>query len=177
MTYNHSFVSDIWFTNTSTNIRIIQWLFGTSCNSLSVLIKSILNTNCWNNFRAISIGIFIAQIAYYTSGMLWIPIYCIYSQIYYHLFSLWNYLSTLFSRSRYIAVLFVLSVPFSWFIIPCRHQNAICTWWRHQIIFRVTDHLCGEFTGQRWIPRTKASDAVLWCFFDVRLNKRLSKQS
>ena len=33
-------------------------------------------------------------------------------------------------------------------------------------IFRVTDHLCGEFTGHRWIPRTKASEA-----------KRVSKQS
>ena len=28
-------------------------------------------------------------------------------------------------------------------------------------IFRVTGHLCGEFTGLRWIPRTKASDAEL----------------
>ena len=32
-------------------------------------------------------------------------------------------------------------------------------------IFRVTGHLCGEFTGPRWIPRTKASDAELWCFY------------
>ena len=31
-------------------------------------------------------------------------------------------------------------------------------------IFRVTGHLCGEFTGPRWIPRTKASDAELWWF-------------
>ena len=31
-------------------------------------------------------------------------------------------------------------------------------------IFRVTGHLCGEFTGPRWIPRTKASDAELWYF-------------
>ena len=30
--------------------------------------------------------------------------------------------------------------------------------------FRVTALLCGEFTGYRWIPRTKASDAELWCF-------------
>ena len=30
-------------------------------------------------------------------------------------------------------------------------------------IFRATGHLCGEFTGHRWIPRTKASDAELWC--------------
>ena len=42
-------------------------------------------------------------------------------------------------------------------------------------IFRITGLLCGEFTGQRWIPRTKASDAELWCF--VRLNKPWSKQS
>ena len=44
-------------------------------------------------------------------------------------------------------------------------------------IFRVTGHLCGEFTGLRWIPRTKASDAGFGVFFDLRLNKRLSKQS
>ena len=30
--------------------------------------------------------------------------------------------------------------------------------------FRVTDHLCGEFTDTRWILRTKACDAELWCF-------------
>ena len=32
-------------------------------------------------------------------------------------------------------------------------------------IFRVASHLCGEFTDQRRIPRTKASDAELWCVF------------
>ena len=31
-------------------------------------------------------------------------------------------------------------------------------------IFRVTDPLCGEFTGHRWITLTKASIAELWCF-------------
>ena len=30
-------------------------------------------------------------------------------------------------------------------------------------IFRVTGHLCGELTGPRWIPHTKASDVELWC--------------
>ena len=30
-------------------------------------------------------------------------------------------------------------------------------------IFRVTGHLCGKFTGPRWISHTKASDAELWC--------------
>ena len=29
-------------------------------------------------------------------------------------------------------------------------------------IFRVTGHLCEEFTDHRWIPRTKASDTELW---------------
>ena len=29
--------------------------------------------------------------------------------------------------------------------------------------FRVTGPLCGEFTGDRWIHLTKASDAELWC--------------
>ena len=31
-------------------------------------------------------------------------------------------------------------------------------------ILRFTGPLCGEFTGPRWIPRTKVSDAELWCF-------------
>ena len=31
-------------------------------------------------------------------------------------------------------------------------------------IFRVVGHLCGEFTGSRWIPRSKASDAEFWYF-------------
>ena len=31
-------------------------------------------------------------------------------------------------------------------------------------ILRVTGPLCGEFTGHRWIPLTKTSDAELWCF-------------
>ena len=42
-------------------------------------------------------------------------------------------------------------------------------------IFRVTGHLCGEFTDLRWIPHTKASDAELWWFL-WSANKRLIKQ-
>ena len=29
-------------------------------------------------------------------------------------------------------------------------------------VFRVTGHLCGEFTGDRWIPLTEASDVELF---------------
>ena len=34
-------------------------------------------------------------------------------------------------------------------------------------ISHVTGHLCGEFIGDWWIPRTKTSDAGLWCFFFI----------
>ena len=76
-----------------------------------------------------------------------------------------------------------------YFMATCIVHNS--SWWKLTIslemyidmmtssngnIFRVTGHLCGEFTGPRWIPHTKASDAELWCFFDLQTNKRLSKQ-
>ena len=44
-------------------------------------------------------------------------------------------------------------------------------------IFRVTGPLWRESTRQRCIPLPKASEAELWCFLRLRLNKRLSKQS
>ena len=39
-------------------------------------------------------------------------------------------------------------------------------WWRHPMeTFSELLAICAmEFTGHRWIPRTKASDAELWCF-------------
>ena len=44
----------------------------------------------------------------------------------------------------------------------CGRQNCIMTS-SNGNIFRVTGHLCGKFTGHRWISHTKASDAELWC--------------
>ena len=46
-------------------------------------------------------------------------------------------------------------------------------------IFRVTDPLCEEFTGRRWIPQTNASDAELWCIFLICawINDWVNKQS
>ena len=43
------------------------------------------------------------------------------------------------------------------------HYLCMMTSWNGNI-FRVTGHLCGEFTGPRWILHTKASNAVLWCY-------------
>ena len=39
------------------------------------------------------------------------------------------------------------------------HDNVMK--WKHFLRYWP---LCGEFTGDRWIPRTKASDADIWCF-------------
>ena len=69
--------------------------------------------------------------------------------------------------------------------IPIHYAHMFVLLWFPQLmmtssngnIFRVTGPLCGEFTGDRWIPSTEASDAELWCFFGLRLNKRLIKQS
>ena len=44
-------------------------------------------------------------------------------------------------------------------------------------ICRVTGHVCGEFTGHRWIPAQRTVTRSFDVFFDLRLNKRLSKQS
>ena len=70
------------------------------------------------------------------------------------------------------------------YIDPRRHhQVAKCNQeninddiikWKH---FRVTGPLCGEFTGHRWIPPQRPVTRSFEVFFDLHLNKRLSKQS
>ena len=46
--------------------------------------------------------------------------------------------------------------------------------WKH---FRVTGHLCGEFTGPGEFPAQRPVTRSFDVFFDLCLNKRLSKQS
>ena len=43
--------------------------------------------------------------------------------------------------------------------------------------FRVTGHLYGEFNGNRWIPAQRSVTRSFDVFFDLHLNKRLSKHS
>ena len=43
-------------------------------------------------------------------------------------------------------------------------------------IFRVTGHLCGEFTGPGEFPAQRPVTQSFDVFFHLRLNKRLSKQ-
>ena len=57
--------------------------------------------------------------------------------------------------------------------------SLICVWINGWVNNREAGDLRryrGHYDRSRWIPHTKASDAELWCFFDLRLNKRLSKQ-
>ena len=44
-------------------------------------------------------------------------------------------------------------------------------------IFRVTGHLCGEFTGPGEFPTQRPVTRSFDVYFDLRPNKRLSKQS
>ena len=44
-------------------------------------------------------------------------------------------------------------------------------------IFRLTGHLCGEFTGRGDFPTQRPVTRSFDVFFDLRLNKRLSEQS
>ena len=72
--------------------------------------------------------------------------------------NLWTWI---FGSSKLYNIYLILSHGFQWFdqlnkIYMMTSSNGN--------IFRVTGHLCGEFTGLRWIPRTKASDAELWWF-------------
>ena len=60
-------------------------------------------------------------------------------------------------------------VVFNWYTLLTERLGMMTS--SNGNIFRVTDHLCGEFIGNRWILGTKASGAELWCF------NRLIKQS
>ena len=57
-------------------------------------------------------------------------------------------------------------------------ETSSSTWWHHQNgnIFCVTGPLWVESTGHQLIPLTKASNAELWCYFDLCPNNQLSKQ-
>ena len=61
-----------------------------------------------------------------------------------------------------------ISVPVDndkWTVYNDRHISFAITWWRHQMeTFSELLALCAG-----WIPLTMASDAELWCFFNLGL--------
>ena len=66
-----------------------------------------------------------------------------------HFYTLHNYSYSSHSRNTFLFLLLTITV-----MMTSSNGN----------IFRVTCTLYGEFTSHRWFPRTKASDAQLWCF-------------
>ena len=112
---------------------------------------------------------------------LWCPTcdkYCCFVWLFYwQLWIGWCY-SNLFYLGQLIRIC-ATNIPFTCFIVYCarslivfyKYITYVILNFGHNMmtssngnIFRVTGHLCGEFTGHRWIPHTKASDAELWCF-------------
>ena len=57
---------------------------------------------------------------------------------------------------------------------PTMHYNIMTS--SNGNIFRVTGPLCGEFTGPGEFPTQRPVTRSFDVFFDLRLNKRLSKQ-
>ena len=76
---------------------------------------------------------------------------------------------------RYIQV---KSLRIIWKLASCRYQVAVTCMMTSSNgnIFRVTAHLCGQFTGPRWFPAQRPMTRSFDIFFDLRLNKRLCKQ-
>ena len=52
-----------------------------------------------------------------------------------------------------------------------------CTDFHDDVVFRVTGPLCGELIGHREFPTQRPVTRSFDVFFDMRLNKRLSKPS
>ena len=102
-----------------------------------------------------------------------------------------------FKRSVALCNLFSLSVTtatskstncnFIQYVPSNMHSSMTCfllLWLNHHMmtssnenIFRVTGPLCGEFTSHRLIPDKRPVTRRFDAFFDLRLNKRLIKQS
>ena len=76
-------------------------------------------------------------------------------------------------NNKYIAQIYAYYVDF-YPITQKKKEHDDIIKWAHFPRYRP---FVREFTGHRWTPRTKASDAKFDVLFDLRLNKRLSKQS
>ena len=89
-----------------------------------------------------------------------------------------RYLGVVYLYECYFSVWFpetigqIFNNPFLWSIPNIPRDDVIK--WKH---FPRYSPLCGEFTGNWWIPLTKASDAELWCFLCFASEQRLRKRA
>ena len=65
------------------------------------------------------------------------------------------------------------SFPFQFHHLPNKYMMTSS----NGNIFRVTAHLCGEFTGPGEFPTQRPVTRSIDVYFDLRPNKQLSKQS
>ena len=76
----------------------------------------------------------------------------------------------------YIASVIKLNLS-SWYEYIDGMQGSAFMTSPNRNIFRVTGHLYEVFSGRWWIPRTKSSDAELWCFLWSSPEWTLGQQS
>ena len=74
----------------------------------------------------------------------------------------------------YFCVIYLIHIPEEYLFGMGNHTIMMTS--SNGNIFRVTGHLCGEFTGPGEIPTQRPVTRSFGVFFDLRLNKRLSKQ-
>ena len=83
---------------------------------------------------------------------------------------------------RVTSVAHFMACTYLWSVACQLHnmlRHLVSSWWRHQVTSQKTFPRDRPFVWgiHRWIPRTRATHAELWCFFDLCLNKQWSKQS
>ena len=86
------------------------------------------------------------------------------------LFIVFDYGFTYISMLQNIIILYFVT------LFSCLNQCFMMTS-SNGNLFRVTGHLCGEFTGPGEFPAQRPVTRSFDVFFDLPLNKRLSKQS
>ena len=87
--------------------------------------------------------------------------------------------SCLFTLYISLCFLWIFPLPVSLLFVLKEVGTFRVALWRHQIepFFRVTGPLCGKITGPGEFPAQRPVTRSFDVFFDLRPNKRLSKQS
>ena len=146
----------------ATNIR---WIVNISKYQIDIKVQYALLCEFYNSFKGSN------------PGLIYIYIHILLLRNKYSLFTLSqnNPACNIVSFNQVqVRLWYNFSQSTSWIT---RDSNHIMMTSSNGNIFRVAGSLCGEFTGPRWIPYSKASDTELWCFLWSSLNKRLSKYS
>ena len=82
-------------------------------------------------------------------------------------FIIWVWMIWYWYHTHYIMGMYLVSIVKYWVNYEGIYEgnNSPMMTSSNENMFRDTAYLCGKIIGHRWIPRKKASDAALWCFF------------